>query len=44
MNNDQADYSYLDVYQELAQDLGIPILYDVDCGHLPPQITFVNGA
>lgn len=44
MNDDQADYSYLHVYQELAQDLGIPILYDIDCGHLPPQITFINGA
>jgi muramoyltetrapeptide carboxypeptidase len=33
-----------DVYQELSGELGLPIIYDIDCGHLPPQITLVNGA
>lgn len=37
-------YEVLDVYKELAEDLGVPIVYDIDCGHVPPQITFVNGA
>ncbi|RDI45732.1 LD-carboxypeptidase, partial [Falsibacillus pallidus] len=37
-------YTAEDIYQELADELGIPIIYDVDCGHVPPQITFVNGA
>lgn len=32
-----------DVYKELSDELQIPIIYDIDCGHLPPQITFVNG-
>ncbi|UTH13115.1 S66 family peptidase [Macrococcus equipercicus] len=38
------DYSIQDVYDDTAQDLNIPIIYDIDCGHMPPQITFINGA
>ncbi|WP_078595710.1 S66 family peptidase [Evansella clarkii] len=38
------EYSVEDVYQELYEELGIPIIFDIDCGHLPPQMTFVNGA
>ncbi|KRG11500.1 S66 family peptidase [Lederbergia galactosidilytica] len=38
------NYTVEDVYQELAKELNIPIIYDVDCGHVPPQITFINGA
>lgn len=38
------DYEVLDVYRELAEELGVPIVYDIDCGHVPPQMTFVNGA
>ena len=34
----------LDVYKDLSDELGIPIVYDIDCGHLPPQITLINGA
>ncbi|MGI2327008.1 S66 family peptidase [Planococcus sp. YIM B11945] len=30
-------------YKELAQELSLPIAYDIDCGHMPPQLTFVNG-
>ena len=37
-------YSAEDVYQDIAQDLGVPVIYDIDCGHVPPQITFINGA
>lgn len=37
-------YTVEDVYQELAEELQIPIIYDVDCGHVPPQITLINGA
>ncbi|RBN36055.1 LD-carboxypeptidase, partial [Priestia megaterium] len=22
----------------------IPVIYDIDCGHLPPQLTLINGA
>jgi len=38
------NYFAFDVYQELFEELQIPIVYDIDCGHVPPQITFINGA
>lgn len=38
------DYHVLDVYMELAEELNVPIAYDMDCGHMPPQLTFINGA
>lgn len=37
-------YTAEDVYQEIQEELQIPIIYDIDCGHVPPQITLVNGA
>ncbi|MFB9329105.1 S66 peptidase family protein [Paenibacillus aurantiacus] len=37
-------YTAEDMYRELAEELGVPVVYDVDCGHVPPQLTFVNGA
>ncbi|WP_096155281.1 MULTISPECIES: S66 family peptidase [Bacillus] len=43
--NDPVDnYTVEDVYAELEEELNIPILYDIDCGHVPPQVTFINGA
>lgn len=38
------NYEIEDVYHELAEELKLPIVYNIDCGHIPPQITFVNGA
>ncbi len=43
-NTPVANYTVEDVYGELSKELQIPILYDIDCGHVPPQMTFVNGA
>ncbi|MFB1082559.1 S66 peptidase family protein [Jeotgalibacillus sp. JSM ZJ347] len=37
-------YTIEDVYKDLSEELKIPIVYDIDCGHVPPQVTFVNGA
>lgn len=37
-------YTTENVYRDLFEELQIPIIYDIDCGHVPPQITFVNGA
>ncbi|MFD1423999.1 S66 peptidase family protein [Laceyella tengchongensis] len=37
-------YTVEDVYQELAAELQVPVIYDIDCGHVPPQITLINGA
>ncbi len=38
------NYTVEDVYRELSKELEMPIIYDIDCGHLPPQITLINGA
>ncbi|XRG78661.1 S66 peptidase family protein [Rossellomorea sp. GAMAL-10_SWC] len=38
------NYTIEDVYNELNKELAIPIIYDIDCGHVPPQITLINGA
>ncbi len=43
-NKPVENYTVEDVYQDLANELELPIIYDIDCGHLPPQITFINGA
>ncbi len=37
-------YTAEEVYKELHEELQIPIIYNIDCGHVPPQITFINGA
>ena len=37
-------YTAQKMYGDLENELGIPIIYDIDCGHMPPQIVFVNGA
>jgi muramoyltetrapeptide carboxypeptidase len=43
-NETVENYSIEDVYQDLSNELQIPIIFNIDCGHVPPQITFVNGA
>lgn len=37
-------YVIEDVYQQLSEELGVPVVFDIDCGHVPPQITFINGS
>lgn len=43
-NQSVENYMIEDVYNELSEELGIPVVFDIDCGHEPPQITFINGA
>ena len=43
-NETVEDYTIEDVYKDLSDELQIPIIYNIDCGHVPPQITFINGA
>lgn len=43
-NHSVGDYEVEDVYRDLFRELRVPIVYDIDCGHVPPQMTFVNGA
>ncbi|EGP5653883.1 LD-carboxypeptidase, partial [Enterococcus faecium] len=37
-------YKMKDVYEDLSKELKLPILYGIDCGHVPPQLTLINGA
>jgi muramoyltetrapeptide carboxypeptidase len=37
-------YSAQAVYKELSEELGVPVIFDIDCGHQPPQLTLINGA
>ncbi|PSL41923.1 muramoyltetrapeptide carboxypeptidase LdcA involved in peptidoglycan recycling [Planomicrobium soli] len=43
-NESVGGYTVEKMYEDLASELNIPIAYDVDCGHVPPQITLVNGS
>ncbi|MCO7226616.1 S66 peptidase family protein [Pleionea sp. CnH1-48] len=38
------DISSREAFVEVAESLNIPIVYDVDIGHLPPNMTLLNGA
>ncbi|MNP60333.1 LD-carboxypeptidase [compost metagenome] len=42
--SDTGDFNFTDALSSVLGDLNVPVLYDVDLGHIPPQITFVNGA
>ncbi|MDM8084359.1 LD-carboxypeptidase [Cellulomonas cellasea] len=41
---DLAGWSQHDAARHVLGDLGIPVLVDVDCGHVPPHLSLVNGA
>ncbi|MCM3610990.1 LD-carboxypeptidase [Planococcus sp. MERTA32b] len=43
-NHPTEGYTAEKMYRDLENELGIPVIYDVDCGHMPPQLIFVNGA
>lgn len=36
--------TYLDALQAACADLPFPVIYDMDIGHQPPQLTLLNGA
>ena len=38
------DFTYLDAINESLGKFNVPIIYDIDVGHISPQMTFVNGA
>jgi muramoyltetrapeptide carboxypeptidase LdcA involved in peptidoglycan recycling len=37
-------YTQLDALTDTLGDLPVPVLHDVDVGHVPPQLALVNGA
>lgn len=39
-----ADLNYVDALRSACAGVSCPILYDLDIGHLPPQLSLVNGA
>ena len=41
---DVRDFNLEDAYEKVFLDLEIPVVYDIDLGHLPPQLVFINGA
>ncbi len=38
------DYTYEDALKDALLELNVPIIYDIDLGHIPPQMTYINGA
>jgi len=41
---DDVHFTQLDALASTLDDLAVPVLYDVDLGHVPPQLALVNGA
>lgn len=42
--NDPDKHNYLDALITSLADMDTPVLYDVDIGHVPPQLSLINGA
>jgi muramoyltetrapeptide carboxypeptidase len=38
------DFTLEDALKGIFDEFDIPIVYDVDIGHMPPQLTLINGA
>jgi Uncharacterized proteins, homologs of microcin C7 resistance protein MccF len=38
------DFTYEDVLHQIFDDMDVPVIYDVDIGHVAPQWTMINGA
>jgi len=41
---DSKDFTFVEAIHEIFDELNIPVVYDVDIGHMPPQMTLINGA
>jgi len=42
--NDVGDFTIEDAYEKVFNPLNISVVYNIDLGHLPPQLIFINGA
>jgi len=38
------DLSYIEALLSVLEDIKVPIIYDMDIGHRPPQLNIINGA
>lgn len=36
--------SFEEAVMEVLEELAVPIILEADIGHVPPQMTFINGA
>ncbi|MBE5812143.1 MAG: LD-carboxypeptidase [Clostridiales bacterium] len=43
-SKDMKDFTYLDVLHKIFDDINVPVVYDIDFGHLAPQWTIINGS
>ena len=43
-NASMADFTYEDALMDVLGELKVPVVYDVDIGHVAPQWTMINGA
>ena len=43
-SKEKDDFTYEDVLHQIFGDMHVPVVYDVDFGHVAPQWTMVNGA
>lgn len=41
---DHQDFTLIDAMKQGLGDLNVPVLYDADIGHVPPQMQIVNGS
>jgi len=41
---DGESFSYVDALHDVFDDFPVPVIYDADVGHRPPQMTIINGA
>lgn len=44
MIREDYEENYEDVLKRFFKEMGIPVIYDVDCGHVSPQLPIVTGA
>jgi muramoyltetrapeptide carboxypeptidase LdcA involved in peptidoglycan recycling len=42
--SDKRGFTLLDALRQGLGELNVPVIYDADIGHIPPQIQIVNGA
>lgn len=42
--SDKRDFTLYDALNQGLGSLNIPVLYDADIGHIPPQIQIINGS
>ena len=42
--SESEEFTYPDALHDVLDDVPVPVIYDADIGHQPPQMTIVNGA